>query len=107
MNPEQPLLFVKVEKYQGIIAIIKEMNNLVSGTMQLFGVMEELEGVRDDAISIMKVTAKKLEEKLAGIDASLLRPFGEVPERGIQQENSLAGLQRQLAALKRELAQLR
>jgi hypothetical protein len=103
---EQPPLFVKVDKYHSVISSIKEMKTFVSGTMQLFEVMEELETVRDDAIGIMKVTAKHLEEKLANVDASLLRPFGDVPDPQ-PQETSLAELQKQLAALKLELAKLK
>jgi hypothetical protein len=104
-------LFVKVEKYRDILRLLGEIRSFISGLKQLFVVISEIEGIRDDAMKIMRATVSRLEKAAAEIDAELLRPVGlepfpagEIELKHI--ETSLSDLQRQLAALRDEVEKL-
>ncbi len=107
-------LFVKVEKYHDVISGIQEMKLFVAAVKDIFGLIQELEQVRNDALNIMKVTVQRLEKAVIEMDAELLRPRGvsispfpqgETEARHI--ESSLAELQKQLIELKQELKGMR
>ena len=105
-------LFVKVEKYQGMLASLSEMRSFVSSMKQLFNVLYELETVRNESLKIMRVNVQRLEKSLLEMDSNLLRPKGiEMPSYSEGEvhhiEDSLGELQRQLADLRRELQELK
>ena len=105
-------LFVKVDKYKEVLRDVQELKVFISGMKQLFTVLNDLEGVRSDALKIMRATVQRLERSVVEIDTELLRPRGfELPtheEEDIHHiEDSLGDLQKQLAALRRELQELK
>lgn len=106
-------LFVKVEKYREIITTIQEMKLFASGIKQLFSILSELEALRSDTINIMRATVQRLEKSMSEIDAELLRPRGltietSQPAADVSHvENTLEELQNQLAALRKELHEMR
>lgn len=106
-------LFVKVERYSDLIASVQEMKSFVSGTKQLFSILNELESVRADTLKILKATVQRMEKSIIEIDSDLLRPRGfefEVKqnENEVQHiESSLTDLQKQLMMLRRELQELK
>lgn len=110
---ESAPLFIKVEKYRDILSSLQELKTFVSSVKQLFTVMHELETVRGDALKIMRASIQRLEKSLIEIDSELLRPKGfELPEMPGDTEirhveSSLGDLQKQIAALKRELQEIR
>mgnify|MGYP001589668780 CR=1 FL=1 len=112
-EPVSAPLFVKVEKYQNVLASMNEMRSFVSSMKQLFNVLYELETVRNDSLKIMRATVQRLEKSLMEIDSALLRPKGielSMPytEGEVHHmEDSLGELQRQLSDLRRELQELK
>ncbi len=110
---ESAPLFIKVEKYRDILSSLQELKTFVSSVKQLFTVMHDLETVRSDALKIMRASIQRLEKSLIEIDSELLRPKGfEMPEMSSDVEirhveSSLGDLQKQIAALKRELQEIR
>ncbi|HLD83614.1 MAG TPA: hypothetical protein VI979_02050 [archaeon] len=106
-------LFVKVDKYYGILKDIQEMKMFLSGTKHLYHVLEEVENVRNDTLKVMRATIQRLEKSVTEIDSSLLRPReGEYPTSQDNPEvrhieGSLNELQSQLDVLKKELQSMK
>ena len=105
-------LFVKVEKYRDMLHTVIEMKLFVSGTKQVFTILQELEAIRGDALKIMRATVQRLEKSLTEIDTELLRPRGinmDVAPGGeiVHIEESLSDLQKQLLQMKKELQELK
>jgi hypothetical protein len=103
-------LFVKVDKYRDLISGLQEMKLFVSSVKDIFGLMQEIENIRSDALNIMKVTVQRLEKSVIEMDSELLRPKGMTSspfpqgETEIKHiESSLSELQQQLLALRKEL----
>ena len=105
-------LFVKVEKYKDIITTLHELKLFLSGTKQLFTLLGEIEGVRAEALNILKATIQRLERSLITMDSELARPRGmdvtyQERTEATHIGSSLNDLQRQLMELKRELGHLK
>ncbi|MBI4896555.1 MAG: hypothetical protein HY832_03335 [Candidatus Aenigmarchaeota archaeon] len=112
-DPMAAPLFVKVEKYREILMHMQEMKLYISGTKQLFALMQELDAIRADAIKTYRASMQRLEKSVQQVDSELLRPRGIMMAdfaHGDQDvkhlEDSLSGLQRQLQDLKKELQTL-
>ena len=106
-------LFVKVDKYREMLIGVQEIKLFVSGVKQTFGILQELENVRNDALRIMKATVQRLEKSVIEIDSGLLKPRGvdmsdlTQGEGDMKQlEDSLTDLQDQLKEIKRDLTQI-
>lgn len=109
---ESAPLFVKVEKYRDILSGLQEIKTFISNVKQLFTIMHEVETVRSDTLKIMRASIQRLEKSIIEMDSELLRPKGfEFPETSDTEishvESSLGDLQKQVAALKRELQEIR
>lgn len=106
-------LFVKIDKYKDVITEIQEMKMFISNIKQVFGVLHETEGIRSDALKVMRASIQRLEKNVLEIDSDLVRPKGISMEdmQGSEEighiENSLTDLQKQLSDLKRELQGMR
>ncbi len=105
-------LFVKVDKYRDIIKTIQELKLFVASTKQVFGVLQEVENLKSDALNVLRATVQRLERSILEIDSELLRPHGvgitdtKSSEVG-HLESSLEELQKQLLELKRELQDMK
>jgi len=106
-------LFVKIDKYGGVISEIQEMKMFVANIKQVFTVLHETESIRSDALKIMRSALQRLEKNVLEIDAELVRPRGinieEFQDKSEMHhiEGSLGDLQKQLTDLKRELQGMR
>ncbi|MBI2579495.1 MAG: hypothetical protein HYW27_01200 [Candidatus Aenigmarchaeota archaeon] len=106
-------LFVKIDKYKDVISEIQEMKSFMSNIKQVFSVLHETDGIRSDALKVMRASIQRLEKSVLEIDAELVRPKGLSMEdiQGREEaghiENSLTDLQKQLSELKRELQDMR
>lgn len=105
-------LFVKVDKYRDIIKTIQELKLFVASTKQVFGVLQEVENLKSDALNVLRATVQRLERSILEIDAELLRPHGvgisETKSNEVGHlESSLEELQKQLLELKRELSDMK
>lgn len=106
-------LFVKVEKYRELLSTVQTMKVFVSGIKQIFNVLQELETVRAESLKTMRASVQKLERSVTEMDTELLRPRGvdftdlvESEDDVRHIEDSLTDLQKQIAALRRELKEL-
>lgn len=116
-NPSLPRemaapLFVKIDKYRDVLQSVNEMKLFVSGTKKIFGVLQELEDIRNDSLKIMRATVQRLEKTLTEIDTELLRPRGvnmDISPVGEMAhiEESLNDLQKQLVGMKKDLQELK
>src|SRR3989344_3546539 len=61
-------LFVKVEKYRETLEHLHEIKMFISGVRQLFGVLQEIENIRNDALKIFKATVQRLEKSVIEMD---------------------------------------
>ena len=108
-GPKEAPLFIKVEKYHDIISTLNEMKSFVGGIKQLYGIIQESENVRTDALKILRSSIQRIEKSLYEMDAELLRPRGFVGEtKETEREmshitGSLTDLQKQLGMLRKEL----
>jgi hypothetical protein len=107
-------LFVKVDKYREVLTTLQEVKLFMAGVKQLFGLVNEIEAVRSDAVNIMRATVDRLEKSIVEIDSELLRPRGVTMtdyDRTSSEighvEQSLTDLQNQLADLRRQLQGMR
>ena len=105
-------LFVKVDKYHEILKNVQEMKMFLAGSKQLYTILAEIEGIRNDALKVLRGTIQKLERNVTEIDSEFIRP-GEMTNPTTQQspdvrqvEGSLDELQDQLNSLKKELKTL-
>lgn len=110
---EDAPLFVKVDRYKEILTIMQDMKTFISGMKQLFTVIKETDEVRNSALNILHATVQRLERNVIEIDNEMAMP-GEVDFRIPHEETemshieeSLIGLQRQLADLKRDLQEFK
>jgi hypothetical protein len=104
-------IFVKLDKYRGIISELEEMRTFVNSIKQIFSVLADIESSRDDALKVMKAAIQRLEKSMTMIDMGLLKPMGfesfphgELEVKHI--ESSLGALQHQLSSMRRELENL-
>jgi len=109
--PESAPLFVKVEKYKEIVSSVNEVKHFITGIKQLFLVMNELQGIQQDSINMLKISVQRLEKSIEWVDHSLVRPIGfEEPPHGEaevrQIEQSLSDLQREISNLRKDLEKL-
>ena len=111
-EPKEAPLFIKVEKYHDIISTLNEMKSFVASIKQLYGIINESENVRNDALKIMRNSVQRIEKSLYDMDAELLRPRGFIGETKETEKEishiggSLTDLQRQLGQLRKELESL-
>ena len=107
---EKPLapVFIKVEKYKEIISTIEEIKILLRGTKQIFSILSEIEGIRDDALKILSSAIQRAERDVIAVDSYMLRPPElEIEEKPSHIEKSLEDLQKQLQELKTELNKIK
>lgn len=109
--PETAPLFVKVEKYKEIVGSVNETKRFLTGIKQLFLVMNELQGIQQDSINMLKTSVQRLEKSIEWVDHSLVRPIGfEEPPHGEMEvrqiEQSLLELQREISNLRKDLDRL-
>ncbi len=107
---EKPLapVFIKVEKYKEIISTIEEIKILLRGTKQIFSILSEIEGIRDDALKILSSAIQRAERDVIAVDSYMLRPPElEIEEKPSHIEKSLEDLQKQLQELKVELNKIK
>lgn len=107
----QPL-FVKLDRYKEVLAIIEESKNFIRGLKQVIAIITELEGSRDEAMRMLRVSLQRLEQAIQEIDSEFVRPVGyEPPAAGEielkQLEESMTSLQRGISSLRREVEALR
>ncbi|GEM_PF-5919544 len=109
--PETAPLFVKVEKYKEIVGSVNEVKRFLTGIKQLFLVMNELQGIQQDSINMLRTSVQRLEKSIEWVDHSLVRPIGfDEPPHGEMEvrqiEQSLSELQREIANLRKDLDRL-
>jgi hypothetical protein len=109
---EHAPLFVKVEKYREVLGHIGEIKTFVNGVKQIFVLQDELDGVRTDALRMLRSSIQRLERSIEEVDSGLLRPVGlEVfPHGDVEMkhvEESLTRLRSQLSNLRKELEGLK
>ena len=106
-------LFVKVDKYREVLTHVQEMKIFISGIKQLFGLLNELEAVRSDALKIFRATMQRLENSIAEMDSELLKPRGlnlsdiSGEKDMMHIEDSLSDLPKQLMELPRGLREMK
>ena len=110
--PDTAPLFVKIERYREIVASLNESKRFLSSMKQMFLVMNELQGIQQDSMNMLKASIQRLEKSLEWIDQSLLRPAGfeEMPHGELevkQIETSLVDLQREIESLRRDLEKIK
>ena len=108
-RPEEAApLFVKVEKYREVLSHLGQIKAFIGGIKQVFILQEELDGVRSDALRMLRSSIQRLEKAITEVDAELLKPVGleSFPHGEVEMkhvEESLTRLQSQLSGLRREL----
>jgi len=110
--PDTAPLFVKIEKYKEIIGSMHEIRNFISGIKQLFLVMNELQGIQQESMNMLKTSVQRMEKSIEWIDQAILRPVGlEEPPYGDveskQIEQSLHELQIEISSLRKDLDKIR
>jgi hypothetical protein len=105
-------LFVKVDKYNEILANIEDTRVLLNGIKNVFPLLLEIDAVKKDSIDTLRVTMQRIEKNILLLDTELLRPgqprIGAEPSReGGQVQDSLTKLQNHLESLKSELQRMK
>ncbi len=108
-KPSAPL-FVKVDKYREALMNLQEIKSLLSGTKQLFTILNDIETIRTETLKLLRATLQRTERNVVELDSGLLRPSNlpEMPssEHAIKTahtEEALSDLQEQVNSLKKEL----
>jgi hypothetical protein len=101
-------LFVKIERYKEVLETAQEIKSFVRSIRQIFGVIQDMESARDEAVKLLKVSVDRLEQSMQEIDAELVKPIGFEPfphgEAELHHlEESLTTLQRNISSLRREV----
>ncbi|GEM_PF-2489571 len=105
-------LFVKVERYKELLGTAQEVKALIQEIKQVFSVLSDLEGARDEAIKLLRISVQRLEHSMNEIDTELVKPVGYEPlPHGAAEirhvEESLTNLQRNISGLRREVEAFR
>lgn len=106
-------LFVKVEKYRGILASLQDIKSFVYGVKQLLTVLGELESVRSETVNLLRATVQRIEKNALELDNDFLRPKGVDLDLPVEDteishlESSLGDLQNQLSSLRKELQEFK
>ena len=108
-RPSAPL-FVKVEKYKEALMKLQDIKSLVSGTKQLFTLLNDIETIRSETLKLLRATLQRVERNVVELNSGLLRPpnlpelpGSSQPAKTTHTEEALADLQEQVTALKKEL----
>lgn len=104
-KPSQAPLFVKLDKYKQILSTIASLKPSFVMLKNNFEILNKLEKLREENMSLIKETLERVEKKLTTLDTELIKPSGfreEMPEMYDVKsvDDMLADLNKQIEQLK-------
>jgi len=112
-KPAYAPLFVKINRYRGIISSVIYMKNALKVLLNSFAILKELDRVRDQTNGVVNDTLNGIEKKLIELDNDLIRPTGfnmEAPSDDYSDhhnvEATVSDLRSQIKQLKNELEKM-
>lgn len=112
-RPSYAPLFVKINRYRGIIQTLISIKNMMKVIANSFAIMRELDMLKDQTMSTVQSALNKIEKNLHEVDADLIRPTGlgvNAPPEEYQDvrnvEATVSDLKDQIRALKGELQKI-
>ncbi len=105
-------LFVKIDKYQTVLALINEMKSTVFMLKNALAVQKKLEELTHENITIAAEALGKLEERIVAMDAEFTKPpgydeeYAEMSEEDQNIEHALSDLKQKLSDLKSDIKEM-
>lgn len=107
-SPMGAPLFVKIDRYRGILSAIGYLKTALVMVKNSFITLRELEKAREQTMELIVNALEKMDDKLANLDTDLVRPTGfrETP-KGQEEYQDMETVHASIADLKGQIDQLK
>jgi len=104
-------LFVKIDRYRQILSTINNLRNTLMLLKNNFMILNELEKLKEENMTLIKETLEKMEKRMSSLDTQFMRPSGFMEDAEDMQDvgmadATLADLSSQVEDLKAQLQSL-
>jgi len=109
-KPSFAPLFVKIDRYRQILSTINNLRNTLMLLKNNFMILNELEKLKEDNMSLIKETLEKMEKRMSSLDTQFMRPSGFMEDtenvQDLGTDATLADLSGQVEDLRAQLQSL-
>ncbi len=100
-------VFIKLTKYRQVLSALNQLKMNVNLIKNQVAVMGELDKLRDENIKLLKSALGKVDERLASLDSSFMRPSGYEDDLPEARRNEVDSLDCTIDDLKSQIDNLR